>query len=280
MFSASASSSTSRGRLLSRARYRPSQVEHRAGPLQGLHLDAEAERLPLDPHHHRRPVQAARRTADTHAPRCRNVAEYGVAAHAIYKDNAVAGKANGHDEAVISLSKDSNAYAWLRHTIESLSEGDNPEDFLEHTKLELFQDQVFCFTPERPADRAAARRDAGRFRLCGAYRHRQFLRRRQDQRPHHAAGDRLAERRRGGDRALQRADAAGRPGNMSSSPARRVRRSGGQLKRMAVRKQYSGLGMRILERTFERAGKENRCHATGPEARFCTGSATRRSRTC
>ena len=29
-----------------------------------------------------------------------------------------------------------------------LLEGDNPEEFLEHTKLELFQDQVFCFTPK------------------------------------------------------------------------------------------------------------------------------------
>src|SRR5690606_40585807 len=41
-----------------------------------------------------------------------------------------------------------NAYAWLRRTIEQLSEGDSPEDFLENTKLELFQDQVFCFTPK------------------------------------------------------------------------------------------------------------------------------------
>jgi guanosine-3',5'-bis(diphosphate) 3'-pyrophosphohydrolase len=46
------------------------------------------------------------------------------------------------------LSKDSRAYSWLRQTIEALSVGDNPEDFLEHTKLELFQDQVFCFTPK------------------------------------------------------------------------------------------------------------------------------------
>ena len=37
-----------------------------AGPLQGLRLDAEAERLPLDPHHRDRPRQAARRTADPH----------------------------------------------------------------------------------------------------------------------------------------------------------------------------------------------------------------------
>ncbi len=26
--------------------------------------------------------------------------------------------------------------------------GSNPEEFLEHTKLELFHDQVFCFTPK------------------------------------------------------------------------------------------------------------------------------------
>ena len=29
-----------------------------------------------------------------------------------------------------------------------LSEGDNPKEFLENTKLELFHDQVFCFTPK------------------------------------------------------------------------------------------------------------------------------------
>jgi guanosine-3',5'-bis(diphosphate) 3'-pyrophosphohydrolase len=37
---------------------------------------------------------------------------------------------------------------WLRRTIELLAEGSNPEEFLEHTKLELFHDQVFCFTPK------------------------------------------------------------------------------------------------------------------------------------
>jgi (p)ppGpp synthase/HD superfamily hydrolase len=46
------------------------------------------------------------------------------------------------------LSRESNAYGWLRRTIELLSEGSNPEEFLEHTKLELFHDQVFCFTPK------------------------------------------------------------------------------------------------------------------------------------
>src|SRR5205807_6935628 len=43
---------------------------------------------------------------------------------------------------------ESSAYALLRRTIELLAEGSNPEEFLEHTKLELFHDQVFCFTPK------------------------------------------------------------------------------------------------------------------------------------
>ncbi|HRD78760.1 MAG TPA: TGS domain-containing protein, partial [Hyphomicrobiaceae bacterium] len=39
-------------------------------------------------------------------------------------------------------------YMWLRSLVDTLLKGDNPEEFLEHTKLELFQDQVFCFTPK------------------------------------------------------------------------------------------------------------------------------------
>src|SRR5471030_441374 len=69
-----------------------------------------------------------------------DIAEYGIAGHALYKD--------GVGSPTEMLSRESSAYAWLRHTIELLSEGSNPEEFLEHTKLELFQDQVFCFTPK------------------------------------------------------------------------------------------------------------------------------------
>ncbi|RED42564.1 GTP pyrophosphokinase [Rhodopseudomonas thermotolerans] len=68
------------------------------------------------------------------------IAEYGIAAHAFYKD--------GVGSPTELLNRESNAFAWLRHTIEMLSESSNPEEFLEHTKLELFHDQVFCFTPK------------------------------------------------------------------------------------------------------------------------------------
>jgi guanosine-3',5'-bis(diphosphate) 3'-pyrophosphohydrolase len=69
-----------------------------------------------------------------------DIAEYGIAAHALYKDDV--------GSPTELLSRESNAYAWLRRTIALLAEGSNPEEFLEHTKLELFQDQVFCFTPK------------------------------------------------------------------------------------------------------------------------------------
>ncbi|WP_420393059.1 RelA/SpoT family protein [Acuticoccus sp.] len=67
------------------------------------------------------------------------VAEYGIAAHVLYKDHMSRG--------ALELARDSEAYAWLRQTIELLSDGGSSAEFLEHTKLELFQDRVYCFTP-------------------------------------------------------------------------------------------------------------------------------------
>jgi len=80
-------------------------------------------------------VELQIRSAEMH-----EIAEYGIAAHALYKDEV--------GSPTELLSRESKAYAWLRRTIELLAEGSNPEEFLEHTKLELFHDQVFCFTPK------------------------------------------------------------------------------------------------------------------------------------
>lgn len=92
----------------------------------------------IGPRHQR--VELQIRTEDMH-----QIAEYGVAAHVAYKDTS-----NGANSQVNKrvLSHESNAYLWLRRLVDMLLEGDNPEEFLEHTKLELFQDQVFCFTPK------------------------------------------------------------------------------------------------------------------------------------
>src|SRR5271154_5619921 len=79
-------------------------------------------------------VELQIRTHDMH-----EIAEYGIAAHALYKDRA--GRSDPID------AGESRAYRSLRQTIEALA-SDDSEKFLEHTKLELFQDQVFCFTPK------------------------------------------------------------------------------------------------------------------------------------
>ena len=74
------------------------------------------------------------------------VAEYGVAAHALYKDGQML---NGNNSGKLQVyDRENSPYAWLRRLIDTLLEGSNPEEFLEHTKLELFQDQVFCFSPK------------------------------------------------------------------------------------------------------------------------------------
>jgi guanosine-3',5'-bis(diphosphate) 3'-pyrophosphohydrolase len=80
-------------------------------------------------------VELQIRTREMH-----QIAEYGIAAHALYKDSS--------GSPTEMLSRESSAYAWLRRTIELLAEGSNPEEFVAHTKLELFHDQVFCFTPK------------------------------------------------------------------------------------------------------------------------------------
>jgi guanosine-3',5'-bis(diphosphate) 3'-pyrophosphohydrolase len=62
------------------------------------------------------------------------VAELGVAAHWVYKQDG--SKTEGRQ------------YRWLRELLDILEHASDPQEFLEHTKLAMFQDQVFCFTPK------------------------------------------------------------------------------------------------------------------------------------
>jgi len=188
----------------------------------------------------RQRVETQIRTARMH-----EIAEYGVAAHAIYKDNGAADKA--------LLPHDSNAYSWLRRTIEQLSVGDNPEEFLEHTKLELFHDQVFCFTPKgrlialprgaTPIDFAyAVHTDIGDTTVGAKINGRIMPLVTQLNN-----GDEVEIIRSG----VQVPPAAWEEIVVTGKARAAIRRA----TRAAVRKQYSGLGYRILERTFTRAGK-------------------------
>ncbi|MEM1385174.1 MAG: bifunctional (p)ppGpp synthetase/guanosine-3',5'-bis(diphosphate) 3'-pyrophosphohydrolase [Pseudomonadota bacterium] len=66
-----------------------------------------------------------------------DVAETGIAAHWAYKDGARAENPFAVDP-----------FRWLRDLVARLEKGDAPQEFLEHVKLDMFTDQVFCFTPK------------------------------------------------------------------------------------------------------------------------------------
>ena len=79
------------------------------------------------------PFEIQIRTREMH-----NVAEYGIAAHWKYKEGDVSGKA----------SNDDMKLAWLRQSMEWQKDINDPKDFLETMKMDLFASQVFVFTPK------------------------------------------------------------------------------------------------------------------------------------
>lgn len=84
----------------------------------------------LGPENQRIEIQI--RTSEMHRE-----ADLGIAAHWAYKD--------GKKRVDV---KDMKQYRWLRELLDILEQEQRPEDFLENTKLELFQDKVFAFSPK------------------------------------------------------------------------------------------------------------------------------------
>jgi guanosine-3',5'-bis(diphosphate) 3'-pyrophosphohydrolase len=172
------------------------------------------------------------------------IAEYGIAAHALYKDHV--------GSPTELLSRESTAYAWLRRTIELLAEGSNPEEFLEHTKLELFHDQVFCFTPKgklialprkaTPIDFAyAVHTDIGNTAVGSKINGKIAP---------------LTSELVNGDEVeivTSKAQAAPPAAWESIVVTGKARAAIRRATRAAVRRQYAGLGRRIVERLFQRA---------------------------
>ena len=62
-------------------------------------------------------------------------AEYGIAAHWVYKEKSV------HDEL-------DDHFVWFRQLLELQQDAHSPEEFLEFLKIDLFQDEIFVFTPD------------------------------------------------------------------------------------------------------------------------------------
>lgn len=78
----------------------------------------------------RQRIEVQIRTREMH-----DQAEFGVAAHWTYKGDG-------------GQPRDGRQYRWMRELLDILEHASGPEEFLEHTKLEMFQDQVFCFSPK------------------------------------------------------------------------------------------------------------------------------------
>ena len=83
------------------------------------------------------PFEVQIRTWDMH-----KVAEFGIAAHWAYKEANFLGIGKQN----VKVQKDE--LAWLRETIEWQKEMENPQEFLETLKKELFDDEVYVFTPK------------------------------------------------------------------------------------------------------------------------------------
>ncbi|MEZ0242672.1 MAG: bifunctional (p)ppGpp synthetase/guanosine-3',5'-bis(diphosphate) 3'-pyrophosphohydrolase [Sphingomonas sp.] len=73
-------------------------------------------------------VEIQIRTADMHAQ-----AEYGLAAHWAYKQDSV---------------RPDTQVSWIRDLIEILDHADTPEELLEHTRMAMYQDRIFAFSPK------------------------------------------------------------------------------------------------------------------------------------
>ena len=201
----------------------------------------------VGPRHQR--VELQIRTAEMH-----QIAEYGVAAHTGYK-LAARERLNvrAGDDAENGAAPESAAYQWLRKLVDNLLEGDNPEEFLEHTKLELFLDQVFCFTPKgrlialpRGANAIdfayAVHTDVGN-RCVGAKingRHMPLMN----------------ELKNGDEVEITLSDAQTPPAAWESAVITGKARSAiRRATKEAVRKQYMALGRDIVKAAFERMGK-------------------------
>jgi len=82
------------------------------------------------------PFEVQIRTWDMH-----RIAEFGIAAHWAYKEASYFGRKT-------SVKVEEDKLAWLRETLEWQKEMQDPQEFLNTLKTELFEDEVYVFTPK------------------------------------------------------------------------------------------------------------------------------------
>ena len=127
----------------------------------------------------------------THAMHRR--AEYGVAAHWKYKEDALGGGAGDESTGKVETGP-INDMAWLRQLLDWQKETEDPGEFLESLRFEINASEVYVFTPKGQVVGLPGRLDPRRLRVCRAHRGRPPLHRGQGQRTARPAGERPRQR--------------------------------------------------------------------------------------
>ena len=122
-----------------------------------------------------RPLEIQIRTQEMH-----DTAEYGIAAHWMYKDDGQKGP--------------EDRVEWLKQLVDWQKEMSDPQEFAKTLKADLFDEEVFVFTPRGEVKSPGRRGHAAGLRLRGAHRRGPPLRGREGQRQDRAAAVRAAVR--------------------------------------------------------------------------------------
>ncbi len=92
-----------------------------------------------------RPLEIQIRTRDMH-----DLAEFGIAAHWMYKEDG------RHAPSASDLKDSDGKLKWLRSLLDWQQELSDPRDFMDSLKVDLFEDEVFVFTPKGEVKSLAA----------------------------------------------------------------------------------------------------------------------------
>ena len=123
--------------LLRGDRDHPLDLEAAAGPLQGLHRDAQGQHVPGAAHDGDRARGPAARDPDPHRRRCTTSPSTGSPPTSSTRRARTAAPGDPAKEKM----------TWLRQLLEAEKDAD-PKQFLEALKVDLFEDEVFVFTPK------------------------------------------------------------------------------------------------------------------------------------
>ena len=116
----------------------PRELAAGAGPVQGLHRDAEVQHVPVAAHHRDRSGRQAGRAADPH-PR-----------HAPHRRvrHRRALEVQGGRRAAATPTAVSDEMVWLRQLLDWQREAQEPGEFLDTLRFDLGAREVYVFTPE------------------------------------------------------------------------------------------------------------------------------------